>query len=118
NRRLHHLLDWRLALDVFELADTGSIATDRWLDRAEATISKRARLFNLEAVALDTLWGWHRNGDLSSLVIFRHPLWLRPPSTSEQLAAAQAAAEAGFNPAGIRFRSLHELEVTTHLVKP
>lgn len=118
NRRLHHLLDWRLALDVFELADTGSIATDRWLDRAEATISKRSHLFNLEAIALETLWGWHRNGDLSSLVIFGHPLWLSTPSTPEQRRAAQAAADSGFDPAGIRFRSLHELEVATHLVKP
>jgi DEAD/DEAH box helicase domain-containing protein len=118
NRRLHHLLDWRLALDAFELADTGSITTDRWLGRAGVTISERALLFNLEAIALRELWGWHKPGDRSSLVIFGHPLWLRTPGTTEQLMAADAAADSGFNPAGIRFRSLHELEVEPHLVKP
>jgi DEAD/DEAH box helicase domain-containing protein len=118
NRRLHHLLDWRLSLDVFDLADTGSIGNDRWLDRAEATISPRARLFNLEAIHLSGLWGWHRPGDLSRLVIFGHPLWLNTVSTSEQYAAAEAAADAGFDPPGIRFCSLHALEVAPHLVKP
>jgi DEAD/DEAH box helicase domain-containing protein len=118
NRRLHHLLDWRLALDVFELADNGSINTDRWLGRAGATISARAAFFNLKAVELGALWGWHRSEDLSDLVIFGHPLWLNIASTDEQYAAAQAAADAGFDPSGIRFRSLHELEVTPHLAKP
>src|SRR5207247_328173 len=41
NRRLHHLLDWRLALDLFELAESGAILGDRWLARAQEMITPR-----------------------------------------------------------------------------
>jgi DEAD/DEAH box helicase domain-containing protein len=118
NRRLHHLLDWRLALDVFELADSGAITTDRWLGRADSVLAPRARLFRLETVALDGLWGWHRAGDDGRLVIFGHPLWPNDGSAAEQYAAAEAAVDVGFRADGLRFASIHALEATPHLVKP
>jgi DEAD/DEAH box helicase domain-containing protein len=118
NRRLHHLLDWRLALDVFDLADTGSLSTERWLARAPSLLTARAELFGLEELAVGELCAWRRPGDDHHVVIFGHPLWPNELSTPEQYAAAEAAVEAGLRPDGIRFASVHALESTPHLVKP
>jgi DEAD/DEAH box helicase domain-containing protein len=118
NRRLHHLLDWRLALDVFELADGGALVGDRWLDRARSTLTPRAGLFSLQTQPVGDLWAWHRSEDTSRIVIFGHPLWPDDGTAPEQYAAAEAAVDLGFHPEGITFRSLHALENTPHLVKP
>jgi DEAD/DEAH box helicase domain-containing protein len=117
NRRLHHLLDWRLALDLFELAESGAILGDRWLARAQEMITPRASLFGLQERQFGDLWGWHRPGNLTRAVIFGHPLW---PSGAapEHYASAEIAVDSGFHPDGIRFASLHALENTPHLVKP
>jgi DEAD/DEAH box helicase domain-containing protein len=117
NRRLHHVLNWRLALDVFELAHTGSLVTDRWLQRSEALLRARADLFSLEPIQLGELWGWHRSGSHDRVVIFGHPLWpdgLAP----EYYEAAELAVDAGFRPDSISFKSVHALEMTPHMVKP
>jgi DEAD/DEAH box helicase domain-containing protein len=118
NRRLHNLLNWRLALDVFELADSGTLHTDRWLSRVPSLLEPRASLFELEAIALADLFGWHAAGDHSHLVIFGHPLWPNAAAAVAQYAAAQAATAKGFDPAGITFRSVQALEETPHLVRP
>jgi DEAD/DEAH box helicase domain-containing protein len=118
NRRLHHLLDWRLALDVFELAHEGAVIGDRWLGRAESIAAPRAGLFNLRTQQFGDLWGWHRPDDLTEIVLFGHPLWPNNGAASEQYAAAEAAVDLGFQPDGIRFRSLHALETAPHSVQP
>jgi DEAD/DEAH box helicase domain-containing protein len=118
NRRLHHLLDWRLALDVFDLADAGTAPLDRWLKRADQLLSDRAPLFNLTPIELDGLWAWHQPGSLERIVIFGHPLWLNDSPIDSQLDAAEVAVDKGFRPDGIRFRSLHQLELTPHAVRP
>jgi DEAD/DEAH box helicase domain-containing protein len=118
NRRLHHQLDWRLALDVFELADSGRLQTDRWCRRSFELLEPRANLFGLDPIPLDELWGWHRPGDNQKLVIFAHPLWPTDGFAREQYAAAEAAADEGFSPEGITFASIHALEARPHTVKP
>ena len=118
NRRLHHLLDWRLALDAFELADTGATPLERWLTRAETLISTRAPLFNLRPVELDGLWGWHQPESKDRIVIFGHPLWLNDGQVDYQSDAAEAAVDLGFRADGITFRSLYELELHPHAARP
>jgi DEAD/DEAH box helicase domain-containing protein len=118
NRRLHHLLDWRLALDVFDLADTGSLELDRWLGRADALLESRAPLFGLVPTELGELRGWHAPDSGESLVIFGHPLWPNEYAHPVQYAAAEVAVDQGFRADGITFRSLHELETRPHMVRP
>lgn len=83
NRLLHPMLDWRLALDLAEVAAGNGLNPDRWLRNAEREVvafvdaysqadprldQHRARFGELEAVRSPT------NGRIA---IFGHPLWLQ-----------------------------------------
>jgi DEAD/DEAH box helicase domain-containing protein len=78
NRRLHGLLDWRLALDVAALAYGQQLPTDRWLTRAPALAESFCRAFE-QALPCDALG----TGGLLSIVrrdrkaavVLGHPLW-------------------------------------------
>lgn len=77
NRHLHSALDWRLALDVTELALGSPLSTQRWFDLARPLADRFATAYAqaLEGLRVETA------GDLTALrcgsraVIVGHPLW-------------------------------------------
>ena len=79
NRRLHGVLDWRLALDVAALANGEDLPTDRWLSRGKQLTSAFSRAYEA-ALPTDVV----EAGDLLALVrkdrevgvILGHPLWM------------------------------------------
>lgn len=79
NRRLHGLLDWRLALDVATLAAGRALETQRWLDRGttlgEAFVRayRRARPCHLVSTPDEPLA--IVRDDHQAAVIVGHPLW-------------------------------------------
>ena len=93
NRRLHPFLDWRLALDVAELAVGKPLTTERWLSRANVLADTFAEAFDLERLDLGGLTG-ARDKKGTKVAFFGHPLWRLDEAyfTSEQ-ARAQAAAK-------------------------
>jgi DEAD/DEAH box helicase domain-containing protein len=79
NRRLHPLLDWRLALDVSELAAKRPLQLRRWLAGAEGEVEGFVAAFkpalpDLEKVRLGELWG-ARSESIGRVAFFGHPLW-------------------------------------------
>ena len=74
NRSVHALLDWRLALDVAELAAAVPVDEGRWLGRGEELANAFAQAFNVEALQLGGLWG-ARDRHTGRVAIFGHPLW-------------------------------------------
>jgi DEAD/DEAH box helicase domain-containing protein len=79
NRGLHGALDWRLALDVAELASGAKLNTERWLGRAERLAVNFVAAFQpaisctIESVG-DDLLALVR-GDRERGVVIGHPLW-------------------------------------------
>jgi DEAD/DEAH box helicase domain-containing protein len=74
NRRLHPLLDWRLGLDLAELAAARPLDERRWLDGAAATGGAVAEAFGLrlaEHAGLPAL----RDGGNPKAAILCHPMW-------------------------------------------
>lgn len=77
NRHLHGALDWRLALDMTELALGEPLSTERWLDLAAPLADRFASAY---ATALDGL-RVEEAGGLTVLrcgpraVVLGHPLW-------------------------------------------
>jgi DEAD/DEAH box helicase domain-containing protein len=78
NRRIHGALDWRLALDVAELAAGLPLSTTRWLNRSEALAGRFLVAFSpLVDCKLE------QAGDLLAIVradrakgvMLAHPLW-------------------------------------------
>lgn len=110
NRRLHPLLDWRLALDVAELAAGRDLTVKRWL----ADAPRLARNF-VEAFggALDSA-AVVEGADLLALragtkaAVIRHPLWRREEQlwTSEREASAAALRGRGLKVSIIDVRQL------------
>jgi DEAD/DEAH box helicase domain-containing protein len=78
NRRVHGALDWRLALDVAELAAGVPLSTERWLSRAEPLAARFLAAFS---ATVDCKL--EQAGDLMAVVrgdrakgaILAHPLW-------------------------------------------
>jgi DEAD/DEAH box helicase domain-containing protein len=77
NRFLHPSLDWRLALDVADLALGRSLRLERWLGLADEVAQRFAETFDevLRDVQVGTVGDLHflRNGDRAVLLV--HPLW-------------------------------------------
>jgi DEAD/DEAH box helicase domain-containing protein len=92
NRRLHGALDWRLALDVAELAAGVPLDTRRWLDRSPVLADAFVEAFRF---AVDCKV--EQAGELLAIVrsdrakgaLLGHPLWRREP---QHLNATQAEA--------------------------
>lgn len=79
NRHQHPLLDWRLALDVAELALGRDLTCARWLDLAESAVAQFERAFadplgGLEVRIEDDL---HVLQVGSRAAAVGHPLWMR-----------------------------------------
>ena len=75
NRRLHPYLDWRLAIDVAELALNHELDTSRWLGRVPMLLDSMKKGFGaLDILELGVLLGARVTGR-SRIALFGHPLW-------------------------------------------
>ena len=94
NRWLHPALDWRLALDVAELAVGESLREERWLGSVPEAVDGFVGSYAgapLEAVRLGSLHGiLHKSERRVSFV--SHPLW---PWEAEYYSETQAEAQVG-----------------------
>jgi len=104
NRRLHPLLDWRLALDLAELAARRSLNLERWFDDAEGQVKAFVEAFapaldDLQPVRLEGLWSAHSPAQ-GRAVFFGHPLWRLDEGyhVDAQIDAMDAARELGAEP--------------------
>lgn len=78
NRLLHGSLDWRLALDMFDLALGKQLSTQRWLEHGESAAENIAEAVggSYDVIKVAGLHALHE--PLSSRVsILGHPLWRR-----------------------------------------
>ncbi|GAA3856159.1 DEAD/DEAH box helicase [Tessaracoccus defluvii] len=109
NRRLHGLLDWRLALDVAELASGRRLDTARWLGLAERAATRFSSAYG-EALASRVTHA----GDLVVVeaqgvgAILGHPLWRRdePAWNQAQRTAANEVSARGLRPVMSDVRSV------------
>jgi DEAD/DEAH box helicase domain-containing protein len=80
NRRIHGALDWRLGLDVADLAVGGALTLGRWLDRGPELASLFVRAFGrgvaggVELIEVDGLCALVRT-DRRRGIVLGHPLW-------------------------------------------
>jgi DEAD/DEAH box helicase domain-containing protein len=74
NRRLHTFLDWRLGLDLAELAAGTPMRAERWLARGERLARGFARAFDVETMPVADLWA-AIDPTTRRLAFFGHPLW-------------------------------------------
>lgn len=98
NRWLHGALDWRLGLDVAQLASGGEISLLPWLDRIDALAATFVTAFGeavpIEVVGAGPLQAIVRS-DRQRGVVIGHPLWRREPEHLNQIQAeALVAVEA------------------------
>jgi DEAD/DEAH box helicase domain-containing protein len=79
NRRLHGALDWRLALDMLDLAAGEALDETRWVDRGAAIAGGLASTptMNLISGELDNGVSYVATADHSRAVLLGHPLWRR-----------------------------------------
>jgi DEAD/DEAH box helicase domain-containing protein len=113
NRMSHHLLDWRLALDISELLAGHKISWDRWLKMADRVVLATRRspaLSNLASFSDGDVNGLRflANKGVDRAVILVHPLWSTSDSAiSQQQAIAKIELEqSGYT--DVRFVSLLE----------
>ena len=82
NRRIHGALDWRLALDVAELAAGLPLSTERWLSRSEPLAARFLAAFasiaDCKLVHARDLLAVVR-GDRAKAALLAHPLWRNDP---------------------------------------
>jgi DEAD/DEAH box helicase domain-containing protein len=110
NRRLHPLLDWRLALDVAELAAGRELTLNRWLADAPRLAMNFVEAFGGALDGASVVQG----GDLVALstgtkaAVIGHPLWRREEKlwTPEQQAAAAVLQNQGLKVSMIDVRQL------------
>jgi DEAD/DEAH box helicase domain-containing protein len=105
NRLLHPLLDWRLALDLAELAAEGDYDTSRWMSNIEAAANDFCDAFagqglRLEVQRADRLFQI-ASPDARVSLILTHPLWasIEQPAdwNDDQNSAVQAVRRAGYS---------------------
>lgn len=91
NRRLHGALDWRLALDMLDLAAGEALATDRWFSRGHAlargfVAANESDLASHDMDGVPTLL----NTSNECAVVLGHPLWRRETHLLNDLQRATA----------------------------
>lgn len=111
NRRQHHLLDWRLALDMAELFLGLPLDTGRWLDGAEAQATSFAEICRQVAIPAEVRKAaglWAVVGDNGRALVLSHPLW-----HPREGAATDAQIDAKYDLGGIHceFVDVRDLEV-------
>ncbi len=115
NRQLHPYLDWRLAVDVAELALGHELNPDRWLSRAERMVEVGlVRPFDVDSFRFGSIQG-ARGRDGSRVALFGHPLWRTEESwyTDDQVEAHDDALDR-LAPSEIRFFDLLTLDRRPH----
>ena len=82
NRFIHPHLDWRLALDLAQVANGGPLSADRWLSRSQDMTESFVAAFG-EHTDFQCIMAGELHGVLapstSRAVIFGHPLWRSEP---------------------------------------
>ena len=114
NRFIHPHLDWRLALDLAQLAKGDALPAKRWLSRSEAIIGSFVAAFgehtDFMRVEAGGLYGV-RSPRARRAAVFGHPLW-RPKAEhwveSQHQAAMELRSELGIHE--IRFFDLRMLQ--------
>ncbi len=106
NRWLHPALDWRLALDVAELAAGEQLHDERWLEPVPGDVDAFVAGYAgapLQPVQLGSLAGILHTGTRRAVFI-SPPLWpFEPQYYSEQQAEAQVVAESELGAEAISF---------------
>ena len=99
NRFIHPHLDWRLALDLAQLAKGNPLSSDRWLSRSQALTESFVGAFG-EHTDFEHILARNLNGVLNPptrrAVLFGHPLWRSEPRhfvELQQTALSQLRAE-------------------------
>lgn len=112
NMRLHGALDWRLALDMLDLAAGEPLKTDRWLERGERVAQGIAQNMGGLAISqmiegLPVLLGQ----ETSKAVVVGHPFWRREDDhlTDQQKQAADTARRE-FGVSSVSFSDPYELD--------
>ena len=100
NRQLHSVLDWRLALDVADLAVGKPLSLARWVGRGRELTAAFVAGFR-DALAIEAVEVAGLPAVLEAegkrLAFFGHPLWrLDPRYYTEQQAEAEDSARAVF----------------------
>lgn len=101
NRRLHGALDWRLALDMMDLAAGRQFDPQRWSEPAHVLAAALARTPQLSLTSETTESGlaYVANSSSRRAVLLGHPLWRKDPdhAVEEQvLATDQLEHDKGF----------------------
>lgn len=94
NRHLHSLLDWRLALDVAELASGRVLSVDRWLAQSRRLAEQFVEAYEgaLEDLTISSAGSLVAISAKGRAAVVGHPLWRHDePMWTE--AQAGAAAE-------------------------
>ena len=99
NRFIHSHLDWRLALDLAQLAKGEPLPSERWLSRSQAMTESFVAAFG-EHTDFEHILAGNLNGVLTPstrrAVLFGHPLWRLEPRhfvELQQTAFSQLRAE-------------------------
>ena len=83
NRFIHSHLDWRLALDLAQLAQGDSLPFDRWMSRSETMAKNFITAFgghtDFTHITAGKLHGVHAPST-NRTVLFTHPLWHSDPN--------------------------------------
>ncbi|UOQ88047.1 DEAD/DEAH box helicase [Agromyces endophyticus] len=114
NQRLHGALDWRLSLDLVDLASGADLHLDRWFNSIErvgeairTVYPGRVDVRPAGELGIPVL----RLVDHNGVVIVGHPLWWQPESLwSERQGAAIAAVEAAYPTATIGLTDFVEID--------
>lgn len=79
NRAIHHLLNWRLAIDLAQLLSGQELTLGRWLDRSPALVDSFLRAFDFAGEFEKVSAGGNllaiARADKSKAVFLGHPLW-------------------------------------------
>jgi len=110
NRMSHHLLDWRLAIDIAELLAGREIQWNRWMSISERVINstrKSPGLVDLVSDGVENGLSYLANDTASRAVVLTHPLWPTGSTMNEQQAIAKVGLEnSGYS--DVRFANLLE----------
>ena len=114
NRFIHPHLDWRLALDLAQLAKGDALPAERWLSRGEAIVGSFVAAFGaytkFEAVAAEGLHGV-ASAQAGRAALFGHPLWRSDPAYYvEAQRAADSKVRSGGAVGEVRFFDLRTVQ--------
>ena len=97
NRMLHWAMDWRLALDMAELANGNSPRTGRWLDGSELAAERLLEAYHLQSkVTIESFNGVSGmvSPEKSIAVLIGHPLWMHEEAHLNDVQRAAQASTA------------------------